>query len=94
MSPHLATAAPGKEPAALHSTLARKSLPRGAVRLQNPMCFLPRHGPLSLSGSRWSPSLNPLARIPTTESKTFHLAEPGAKGILSKCLPWTTGPTA
>lgn len=67
------TATPGKEPAALHRTLARKAF--HAERSDCKINVLPsRHGPL---WSRWSPSPSP-ALIPATESKTFHLAEPGA----------------
>lgn len=39
------------------------------------MCFLPRHGPLSGADG---PHPRTPALIPATESKTFHLAEPGA----------------
>lgn len=39
------------------------------------MCFLPRHGPLSGADG---PRPRTPALIPATESKTFHLAEPGA----------------
>ncbi|EDM13643.1 rCG21764, isoform CRA_b [Rattus norvegicus] len=73
--PPTPTATPGKEPAALALRAGRESLPRGAVRLQNPMCFLPRHGPLS---EPMVPIPEPLALNPTTESKIFHLAAPGA----------------
>jgi hypothetical protein len=64
--------------------------PCGMVRLQNPMCFLPCCGPLPRAAA--PQPLHPSPPVPTTESKTFQPSQ--GQGILSECLPRTSGPVA
>lgn len=64
----------------------REGLPRGMVRLQ-------KSRRASFPGATVPhPPCTPRPP-PTTESKTFQPAEPGA-GVLSRCLPRTPGPVA
>lgn len=69
------TATPGKEPAALHCTLARKAF--HAERSDCKINVLPSPPRSPLSGADGPQPRTP-ALIPTTESKTSHMAEPGA----------------
>lgn len=73
--PPTPTATPGKEPAALHSTLAEKAFYEERSDCKIQCASFPA---TVLSPEPMVPIPEPLALNPTTESKIFHLAEPGA----------------
>lgn len=73
--PPTPTATPGKEPAALHSALAEKAFHEERSDCKIQCASFPA---TVLSPEPMVPIPEPLALNPTTESKIFHLAEPGA----------------
>lgn len=73
--PPTPTATPGREPAALHSTLARKAFHEERSDCKIQCASFPT---TVLSLEPVVPVPEPPALIPTTKPKTFQLAEPGA----------------